>query len=165
MAENVQWLHEFEQEQGREQLMLGGHNGHIDKTGAALRVETMGQRLAATYGDEYATIGTDFGQSTFVSRDAGSGERKRFTVSHDAPLAGLFGDERMGYVDLAVAAEQPGNRKVLESAVSMGATDESYRSILRFLPWSYTVKTVPIEAYDALVYVPDATPVTPLPAG
>ncbi|MGO1974101.1 MAG: erythromycin esterase family protein [Propionibacteriaceae bacterium] len=163
MAENVQWLQEFEQQQGRDQMMLGGHNGHIDKTGASLPFPTMGQALAAAYGEEHVTIGTDFGDSTFISRDSGSDERKAFTVSHDAPLAGLFGEEPMGYVDVDEAAREPGNREVLYSEVSMGATDDTYRSFHRFLPWTYSVAMVPADAYDALVYIPDASPVTPLP--
>lgn len=165
MAENVQWLQEFEEEQGRDQLMLGGHNGHIDKTGTALPFTTMGQALEEAYGDEYATIGTDFGDSTFISRDTGSDERKAFTVSHDAPVAGLFGDEPMGYVDIDDATAEPGNHEVLHTKVSMGATDDTYRSFHRFLPWTYTVSMVPAEAYDALVYIPKASPVTPLPGG
>lgn len=163
MAENIQWLHEFEQTQDRDQMMIGAHNGHIDKTGAALPFTTMGEALTKAYGDNYATIGTEFGKSTFVSRDAGSGERKEFHVDHDSDLAGLFGDEQLGYLDIAAASKQPHNRELLESTVRMGATDESYRSIYRFLSFTYTVKMVPADAYDALIYVPEAGPVTPLP--
>ncbi|MEV6153720.1 erythromycin esterase family protein [Nonomuraea sp. NPDC052129] len=162
MAENVRWIADTEAAQGRKKIILGGHNGHIDKSGAAFSFESMGRRLAKAYGKDYFTIGTEFGTSTFVSRDDGSGERKRFTVSHTSPLAKLFGDQPLGYVNLAQASSQPGNREVLTSKVSMGTVGDGFRSIYSSLSWTYTVKMVPAQAYDALVYVPHAGPVTPL---
>jgi erythromycin esterase len=162
MAENVRWIADAEGAQGRKKVIVGGHNGHIDKSGAAFSYESMGRRLAKAYGKDYFTIGTEFGTSTFVSRDDGSGERKRFTVSHTSPLAKLFGDEPLGYVNLPQASSQPGNRQVLTSEVPMGNVGDGFRSIYSSLSWTYTVKTVPAQAYDALVYVPRASPVTPL---
>ncbi|MFG1956526.1 erythromycin esterase family protein [Nonomuraea sp. NPDC049028] len=162
MAENVRWIADAEAAQGRKKVIVGGHNGHIDKSGAAFSYESMGRRLAKAYGKDYFTIGTEFGTSTFVSRDDGSGERKRFTVSHTSPLAKLFGDQPLGYVNLAQASSQPGNREVLTSEVPMGNVGDGFRSIYSSLSWTYTVKTVPAQAYDALVYVPHASPVTPL---
>ncbi|MEU7829128.1 erythromycin esterase family protein [Nonomuraea sp. NPDC049129] len=162
MAENVRWIADAEAAQGRKKVIVGGHNGHIDKSGAAFSYESMGRRLAKAYGKDYFTIGTEFGTSTFVSRDDGSGERKRFTVSHTSPLAKLFGDQPLGYVNLAQASSQPGNREVLTSEVPMGNVGDGFRSIYSSLSWTYTVKTVPALAYDALVYVPHASPVTPL---
>ncbi|MEV1247084.1 erythromycin esterase family protein [Nonomuraea sp. NPDC050022] len=162
MAENVRWIADTEGAHGRKKVILGGHNGHIDKSGAAFSFESMGRRLAKAYGKDYFAIGTEFGTSTFVSRDDGSGERKRFTVSHTSPLAKLFGDQPLGYVNLAQASSQPGNREVLTSEVPMGAVGDGFRSIYSSLSWTYTVKTVPAQAYDALVYVPRASPVTPL---
>ncbi|MEV0346004.1 erythromycin esterase family protein [Nonomuraea sp. NPDC050680] len=162
MAENVGWIADAEAVQGRKKIMVGGHNGHIDKSGAAFAFESMGRRLAKAYGKDYFTIGTEFGTSTFVSKDDGSGERKQFTVSHTSPLAKLFGDEPLGYVNLAQASSQPGNRQLLTSEVPMGNIGDGFRSIYSSLSWTYTVKTVPAQAYDALVYVPRASPVTPL---
>ncbi|MEV4177693.1 erythromycin esterase family protein [Nonomuraea sp. NPDC049709] len=162
MAENVGWIADMEAVQGRKKIIVGGHNGHIDKSGAAFAYEAMGRRLAKAYGEDYFTIGTDFGTSTFVSKDDDSGERKQFTVSHTTPLAKLFGDEPMGYVNLAQASTKPGNRRLLTSEVRMGNVGDGFRSVYSALSWAYTVKMVPAEAYDALVYVPKASPVTPL---
>ncbi|MGP3955950.1 hypothetical protein ACTWPT_08130 [Nonomuraea sp. 3N208] len=39
---------------------------------------------------------------------------------------------------------------------------DGFRSIFRHLSWTYTVEMIPAKAYDALVYVPQASPVTPL---
>ena len=162
MADNVGWIAEVESGQGRNKLVVAGHNGHIDKSGAAFAFESMGRRLATAYGKEYFAIGTEFGASTFVSKDAGSGERRRFSVRHSSPLAGLFGAERLGYVDIARASSQPGNREVLTSQVRMGNVGDSFRSIYRHLSRTYTVQMVPADAYDALVYAPHAHPVTPM---
>ncbi|GAA4908059.1 erythromycin esterase [Nonomuraea thailandensis] len=158
MAEAVEWI------AGRDgrKLVVAGHNGHLDKTGAAFSFESMGRRLARTYGDDYFAIGTEFGTSTFLSRDDSSGERARFTVSHDTPLAGLFGAEPLGYVNLAQASATPANRRLLGSELRMGSAGDGFRSLFSALSWTYTVAMVPAKAYDALVYVPRATPVTPL---
>ncbi|MER6945792.1 erythromycin esterase family protein [Nonomuraea sp. NPDC000554] len=162
MADNINWIAAMEAQQGRNKIIVGGHNGHIDKSGAAFAYESMGRRLARTYGKEYFAIGTEFGTSTFVSKDASSGERRRFTVSHDTPLARLFGDEPLGYVDIARASSEPGNRQVLDSEIRMGSVGDEFRSVYSNLSWTYTVSMVPARAYDALVYVPHAGPVTPL---
>ncbi|MGW3352251.1 erythromycin esterase family protein [Nonomuraea rubra] len=158
MAEAVEWI----AGRGRQKLILAGHNGHLDKTGAAFSFESMGRRLARTYGDDYFAIGTEFGTSTFLSRDDSSGGRARFTVSHDTPLAGLFGAEPLGYVNLAQASATPANRRLLGSELRMGSVGDGFRSLFSAVSWMYTVSMVPAKAYDALVYVPRATPVTPL---
>jgi erythromycin esterase len=115
-----------------------------------------------SFGADYFTIGTEFGTSTFLARDEGSGERRQFTVHHETALAKLFGDVRLGYVDLARASSQAGNRERLRTPVRMGNVGDSFRSLFRHLSGAYTVKMVPAQAYDALVYVPHAGPVTPL---
>ncbi|MEO3790709.1 erythromycin esterase family protein [Nonomuraea sp. B10E15] len=162
MAENVGWIAALERSQGRKKIMVCGHNGHIDKSGAAFSFASMGRRLAKTYGKDYFTIGTEFGESTFVAKDEDSGQRKRFTVSHDSPLAKLFGDEPLGYVNVARASARPGNRELLASEIPMGSVGDAFRSVYSHLSSAYTVTMTPALAYDALVYVPKAGPVTPL---
>ncbi|TDB99521.1 erythromycin esterase family protein [Nonomuraea longispora] len=162
MAENVGWIARLEGSQGRKKMVLCGHNGHIDKSGAAFSFASMGRRLATTYGKDYFTIGTEFGDSTFTAKDEDSGQRKQFTVSNDSPVAKLFGGERLGYVNVARASAKPGNRELLASEIPMGSVGDGFRSVYSHLSWTYTVKMTPAKAYDALVYVPDAHPVTPL---
>jgi erythromycin esterase len=122
----------------------------------------MGRRLAATYGDDYFAIGTDFGTSTFITKDSMSGRRQKFTVETDAPLAKLFGGEPMGYVDIAQASADPASRRLLNSKVPMGSVGDQFSAPFSKRSKMYTVATVPAKAYDALVYVPHAGPVTPL---
>ncbi|MEU8363645.1 erythromycin esterase family protein [Nonomuraea sp. NPDC048882] len=162
MAENIRWIAATEATRKQEKLIVAGHNGHIDKSGAAFSFESMGQRLAKTYGGGYFAIGTEFGKSTFISKDDGSGERRRFTVSHDSPLAKLFGGEPMGYVNIARTSAEPGNRELLTSKIRMGSVGDGFRSAYSSILWAYTVEMVPAKSYDALVYVPEAEPVTPL---
>lgn len=83
-------------------------------------------------------------------------------MKHDSALAGLFRTEPMGYVDLATAMQSPANAELLTSTVRMGMIGDEFRWYSRVLKLTYTVKMVPADAYDALVYVPDATPTTPL---
>ncbi|MGA8114258.1 MAG: erythromycin esterase family protein [Actinocatenispora sp.] len=162
MARNVGWIADLAERRGHPKVVLGAHDGHVDKSGAAFGYESMGQGLAKRYGRDYFTIGTEFGSSTFIARDDGSGERKKFTVGHDAPVAALFGGERLGYVDFAQASARSGNRELLTSEVPMGMVGEGFRSIYSHLESTYTVTIVPARAYDALVYAPHAGPVTPL---
>jgi erythromycin esterase len=44
----------------------------------------------------------------------------------------------------------------------MGGVGDAFRSLYSDVIAAYTVQMVPARAYDALVYVPRATPVTPL---
>ncbi|WP_326642012.1 erythromycin esterase family protein [Nonomuraea fuscirosea] len=162
MAGSIGWIAGTEAAQGRKKIIVAGHNGHIDKSGAAFPFQSMGQRLAKTYGGGYFAIGTEFGRSTFISKDEDSGARKRFTVSHDAPVAKLFGGEPMGYVNLAQASADPGNRELLTSKIRMGSVGDGFRSAYSSILWAYTVEMVPAKSYDALIYVPEASPVTPL---
>ncbi|SDI87794.1 erythromycin esterase family protein [Nonomuraea jiangxiensis] len=158
MAENIGWI----AGQAKGKIIVAAHNGHIDKSGAAYSFESMGRRLAATYGDDYFAIGTDFGTSTFITKDSMSGRRQKFTVETDAPLAKLFGGEPMGYVDIAQASADPANRRLLNAKVPMGSVGDEFSALFSKLSKMYTVATVPAKAYDALVYVPHAGPVTPL---
>lgn len=161
LAENVTWLLDREAAQGRDKIVIAGHDGHVEKSSAAYGYEAMGKRLANTYRDDYFVIGTEFGTTRFLAKTP-DGDRSEFTVNHDSRLAGLFGSQPMGYVDLATAMQSPANAALLTSTVRMGMIGDEFRSYSRYLEQAYTVKMVPADAYDALVYVPEATPTTPL---
>lgn len=159
MAENIKWITEA---QGRKNIVVAAHNSHLDKTGAAFSFESMGVHLTRTYGDDYFVIATEFGTNTFISKDDGTGKRTRFTVTNDSPLAKLFGNEPLGYVNLTQAATNPANRDLLTSKLPMGSIGDGFRSLYSSISRAYTVPTVPADAYDALVFVPRASPVSPL---
>jgi hypothetical protein len=44
----------------------------------------------------------------------------------------------------------------------MGSVGDEFQSANRYLSGTYTLKMMPAEAYDALVFAPRAGPVTPL---
>lgn len=161
LAENVTWLVDREKDEGRDKVVITGHVGHVEKSSAAYGYVAMGERLATAYGDDYFVIGTEFGSNRFAAKKP-DGERTEFSVDHDSELAGLFGTEPLGYVDLATASQSPVNAALLTSPVRMGMIGDEFRWYSRFLTQSYTVKVVPADAYDALVYVPNATSTTPL---
>lgn len=160
MAENVSWIVDREAAAGRTKIMIGGHVGHVEKTGAAYPSPSMGELLTARYGEDYFVIGTDFGSSTFLSR-SGNG-RSEFTVRHRSTLAGMFGDQPAGYVDLATAGTSASNAALLDAPVKMGMVGDEFSWYGRFLPSMFTVSVVPSKAYDALIFVAEATPATPL---
>ena len=66
LADNLQWIVEFEAARGHDKIFISGHNGHIEKTSASLAgYKSMGNYLDELYGEEYFAIGTDFIHSEF----------------------------------------------------------------------------------------------------
>ena len=41
----------------------------------------------------------------------------------------------------------------------MGSLGESYSVLMNFVPRSYRVRRIPQDAYDAMIFVADATPI------
>ena len=77
LADNLQWIVEFEAARGHDKIFITGHNGHIEKTSASLAgYKSMGNYLDELYGEEYFAIGTDFINSEFQAKNGGSGERQ-----------------------------------------------------------------------------------------
>jgi erythromycin esterase len=78
MAENVAWIREFE---SADRVAAWGHNGHVGKSSNIYgRIETMGEHLAAEYGDAYHSVGQEFGYGAYralsePSRQAELGKR------------------------------------------------------------------------------------------
>ena len=81
LAENLQWIVEFEASRGHDKVFISGHNGHIEKTSASLAgYKSMGNYLDELYGDEYFAIGTDLINSEFQAINGDSNERKTFML-------------------------------------------------------------------------------------
>lgn len=144
-------------------VLLFAHDGHVDKVSAAYRHDDLGTLAARRWGDGYRVIGTDFVRTRFIasrSIAASGAERREFTITHRTPLRGMFAGTRQGYLEFDTAS--PTNATLLRRTVRMGSAGDSFAAWQAWLPPLVTVPTVPADAYDALVLVAAATPVTPL---
>ena len=108
LADNLQWIVEFEAARGHDKVFISGHNGHIEKTSASLAgYKSMGNYLDELYGDEYFAIGTDFINSEFQAKNGGSGERQIHTLENHNDLVDAFSEveSNIFYVDFEKASE------------------------------------------------------------
>ncbi len=164
MAEKVGWIVNYEKAQGRGNVLIAGHNGHIEKSAAAPAYRSMGSRLSEQYAGQYFTIGAEFIESTFNCKDAGSGERRQFTVKNNNPLNRAFGSSGLdtAYLDIRSARSSPVLQTLLTTGQSMSNIGDSFSAWQRYIGMFYTLKMVPADAYDALIFVRQATPTTML---
>ena len=49
--------------------------------------------------------------------------------------------------------------KYLANGIAMGSLGESYSVLMNFIPRSYRVQRIPQDAYDAMIFVANATPI------
>jgi erythromycin esterase len=166
MAEKVQWIYDYEKSKGNNTLFLAGHNGHIEKTSASKAGYTsMGQRLQEVFKEEYFAIGTDFYKNTFRANDSISGERKEFSITNsNSDLMKLFikSNKEVALLDIKAAAKDEQLSKVLSSKQKMGNVGDEFNGITKFLSATYTINMVPEKAYNAVIFVRNATPSTML---
>src|SRR5690625_5478776 len=90
LAENLEWIVEFEAARGHDKVFVSAHNGHIEKTSAAFGYESMGDYIDDKFGDRYFAIGTDFINNTFQAFNSGAEERKNYTVKNRNKLVSAF---------------------------------------------------------------------------
>ena len=109
----------------------------------------------------YFAIGTDFYQSVCNLPKRYTGERITHTFySHD-PLAkaskkcGLD----VGFLGFSKVPEGSALTEYIANSISMGSRGESYSVLMNFVPRSYRVSRTPQEAYDAMIFVANATPI------
>lgn len=166
MAEKVQWILNYEQNMGYDTLFLSGHNGHIEKTSASLAGYTsMGERLSQIFEEKYFAIGTEFYKSTFLCNDTSSGKRKEFSLKNDkSKLIKLFekSNRETGLLDIKSAMKDEQLSTILSSKQKMGNVGDEFSGLSKLLSSAYTIKMVPAKAYDAIVFVRNATPSTML---
>lgn len=127
-------------------VVFAAHNGHVDKGGAAFSHPGAGKLLHQRLGDAYRTIGTDF--STADVWSDGSRQATRITVRRLSGLRGLV--HGSGYVDLARAAQDPGNAQLLGGSVRMGAIGTPFASWQGWFEVTRTVAQVPARDFDAI---------------
>lgn len=159
LAENLAWIMDHVEPQGRDKVFVSGHNGHIDKTSSAFGYKAMGDHLDEKYGDAYFAIGTESVRNTFLS-DNGSGERETYTVKNNSPLMKAFNEveEDMFYVDFDRASEKDELAELISSKQKMTNVGDDFRSWYKYLPFFYTIKMVPDESFDGMIIVKEAHP-------
>jgi erythromycin esterase len=166
MAEKVRWIFDYEKGNGNNTLFLAGHNGHIEKTSASKAGYTsMGQRLKDVFKDEYYAIATEFYKNTFRVNDSISGKRKEFSIKNNkSDLMKLFikSNKEVALLDIKTAAKDEQLNKVLSSKQKMGNVGDEFNGVTKFLSATYTINMVPANAYNAVIFVRNATPTTML---
>ena len=160
MAENTLWILRQEQARGNSRILISGHNNHIMQCRNA-GSPVLGSLLSEELGGGYFAIGTDFYKSVCNLPKQYTGERITHTFySHD-PLAKA--SEKCGftasYLDFSGVPEGSALAKYIGSSISMGSLGESYSFLMSFLPGSYRVSRAPGQAYDAMIFVANATPI------
>lgn len=158
MFTNLRWL----VERAPDRVIVLAHNGHLDKTAASFgsdpEYRSMGELAAAHWGSDYKVIATDFVHAEVIAR--GTDGFRSFEFTNRTPLRGMFAGTRMGYLEFDQAS--PTNRELLARTTQMGAVGESVQPLPSWLPMLSQVRVVPSAAYDALILVQNATPVTML---
>ena len=89
-----------------------------------------------------------------------SSDDQTIRVSVDSPVRGLFAGTRVGYLEMAAAS--PANRQVLDRSMPMVSAGVPFPAWYTWLPMLHSVKVTPNQAWDALIYVEDGTPTTPV---
>lgn len=165
LADNLQWIIDYEETRGHDKILISAHNGHIEKTSASLAgYKSMGNYLAERYGEEYFAIGTEFMDNTFQALNGGSDEREQFTVKHHSQLTDAFGDIESNefYVDFKTASQSAELSKIIHSEQRMGNIGDDFRAWYKIAKMFYTIKMKPFDAYDGLIIVKESKPTTVL---
>src|SRR5699024_10593640 len=160
LAENLDWIADFEADRGHEKLFVTGHNGHIDKSSSSFGFKSMGSYLNKTYGDQYFAIGTDLIKSTFQAAKGNSGERKERTVTNHNALVDAFRkvEPNIFYVDFERASESEALSAIISSEQKMLNIGDDFQFWYKFLKMFYTIKMTPDEAYDGVILLKEAAP-------
>lgn len=163
LADNLQWIVDFEAKRGHDKVLISAHNGHIEKTSASLAgYKAMGHYLDEVYGEAYFAIGTDFIDNTFQALNASSGECKNYTLEHHDDLVDAFSgvEDNIFYVDFEKASESKKLGAILSSEQKMANIGDDFRPWYKVAKMFYTIKMIPKESYDGLIIVKEATPTT-----
>ena len=160
MAENTLWILQQEQARGNSRIMISGHNNHIMQCENA-GTPVLGSLLAENLGDGYFTIGTDFYKSVCDLPKPYTGKRITHTFYSYDPLAKA--SKKCGFdvsfLDFSKVPEDSILTEHLANSISMGSLGESYSVLMNFVPRSYRVRRIPQDAYDAMIFAANATPI------
>ena len=160
MAENTLWILQQEQARGNSRILISGHNNHIMQCENA-GTPVLGSLLAENLGDGYFAIGTDFYKSVCNLPKPYTGKRITHTFYSYDPLAKA--SKKCGFdvsfLDFSKVSEDSALMEYLANNISMGSVGEYYSVLMNFVPRSYRIQRIPQDAYDAMVFVTDTTPI------
>jgi len=161
LAENLQWIIEFEKDRGNDKVFFTGHNGHVEKTSASLAgYKSMGHYLDEEFGEKYFAIGTDFINSQFQALNRGSDKRKIYTLENHNDLVDTFSgvEQNIFYFDFEKSRESDELLTIISSNQKMANIGDDFRAWYKLLKRFYTIEMVPDQAYDGIIIVKKATP-------
>lgn len=156
MAENVEWILAQEKLLGYENIFISGHNSHVAKWGS---FDSMGKLLSINPSNNYYVIGTDF-YKTKCNLPSGNKRINKVFYSHDplAKTAKLAGFDEC-WLDFSLISQDSELYEIASDYTYMGTLGESYSIMMRLLPPSYRMFQPPMELYDSMIFVSDATPI------
>ena len=160
MAENTLWILQQEQARGNSRILISGHNNHIMQCENA-GTPVLGSLLAEELESGYFAIGTDFYKSVCNLPKPYTGKRITHTFYSFDPLAKA--SKKCGFdvsfLDFSKVPEGSALTEYTSNNISMGSLGESYSILMDFVPRSYRVRRIPQDAYDAMIFVANATPI------
>lgn len=160
MAENTLWILQQEQARGNSRILISGHNNHIMQCENA-GTPVLGSLLAEELGIGYFAIGTDFYKSVCNLPKPYTGKRITHTFYSYDPLAKA--SKKCGFdvsfLDFSIVPEGSALMEYIANGVPIGSLGEYYSILMNFVPRSYRVQRIPQDAYDAMIFVANATPI------
>lgn len=163
LADNLQWIVDFEAIHGHDKILFSGHNGHVEKTSASLaNYKSMGSYLDDLYGTKYFAIGTDLIHSEFQAIKRGTDERGIHKIeNHNGLVDGFSNVERnIFYIGFDKAEELDELLDIITSKQKMVNIGDDFHPLYKFSKMFYTIGMIPKEAYDGIVIVKKGTPTT-----
>ena len=160
MTENVQWIQEYEEELGRSQVFISGHDGHI--AFSMPNYVNMGHNLHEHYNSAYFAIGTDFyNTSVNVPDFENNGIRTtaKFCSADTLAYQAKYHNNKYLLQFSDVDEKNEKVNKLINSPLNMGSLGEEYYFFMKLLPITHIVRETPAKLYDAMIFLYETTPI------
>ncbi|MBE6062683.1 MAG: erythromycin esterase family protein [Clostridium butyricum] len=160
MAENINWILNYEGKKGNDNIFLWAHNGHIDKN-FTFPYTSMGKLLYDQYKEKYYAIGTEFYKSQFTASNKMTDKKDKFEVGTNKKwIADLFHETGVpiGYLDLKDTCKNEVMSKIFGKSQTMHSIGAVFNSIYGMFSKFYSINTVPIKSFDGILYIDEITP-------
>ena len=160
MAENVQWIQEYEEGLGRSQVFISGHDGHI--AFSMPNYVNMGHNLHEHYNSAYFAIGTDFyNTSVNVPDFENNGIRTtaKFCSADTLAYQAKYHNNKYLLQFSDVDEKNEKVNKLINSPLNMGSLGEEYYFFMKLLPITHIVRETPAKLYDAMIFLYETTPI------